>query len=607
MVLGFVSLAWSCQKGLPEGERVDRVVMVSYDGVGADLARGWIESGVATDPDGLTAMEQNGLAAERLRMVNPTLTSVNHLALVTGKQPSDTGVVSNTYHTPDSPIGATRSGFSTTSDTDTLWVAARRQGVPVGILLWPGVDAGALDRMGDFGVLWPDAPLVPSAILDLDPSTAGTTGELMSKDGVQPLVWSLEIDLVGAEPAVVAIEVAAYDGAPDGQSRYDTLAARRADEQGWRLAGEREWFQIVFEARSGSDFRSHRFALWCKSLHLDRFSGGVRFYRGAGWRLKAYPDEFEDRLTEVVGPWPGLPDEDLLEEWWLDYSQGIDLDTFLEQIERLDRYLDSIAKWVIAEQDFRLLLAYHPGPDEYQHTSLIVEPDQWSYSPGKAVAAREGLKRVGRSVDRSVGELWRALDGERTALVVVSDHGHVPIHDVVNINSVLADEGLLEVVSEDGRTRVAPTSPMVAVTSGANAHIYLNLEGREPEGVVSRADAHELLARTGKVLADLTQDGEPIVERAFTRVEARDFGLDHPSSGDLIAFLRPGFAFSWTLSGPAIEPSRYYGQHGYLATHDALCGMLSVRGAGVKRGSRNEIHATEVAPLVARWIGFELR
>jgi len=344
---------------------------------------------------------------------------------------------------------------------------------------------------------------------------------------------------------------------------------------------------------------------WSKPLHLDRIRGALRLYRGALWRLVAYPSEFEDRLAEAVGPWPGLPDDGLLSEWWLDMGRGIDLDTYLEQVERLDRYLDRIAEWVIANEQFRLLLAYHPGADEYQHSSLIVEPDQWAYTPGTAVAAREGLKRVGRSLDRSVGVLWRALDGSRDALLVVSDHGQVPIHDVVHFNRVLEEQGLVEVSEENGRRRIAASSPMAAMASGGCAHLYLNLVGREPTGVVAPAEADELLRRAAKILSDLTVEGEPVVERIYSRDEAASIGLDHRNSGDLVVFLKPGYAGSRELVGEPIEPSRYYGQHGYLADHRAMDGILYARGVGVRPGT-GEMRTTEVAPLVASWLGFGL-
>jgi hypothetical protein len=474
--------------------------------------------------------------------------------------------------------------------------------------MWPAADAGAVDRMGDVGVVWPRLPLAASEVLELEPGGAGTTGELISKDGVAPLRWTVELTLERAEPPAVSIEVATYDGTPDGQPRFDTVAARVAGGDGtWWLAGEREWLSLELEARGALDSRPRRYALWAKPLLLDRVGGGVRFYRGAVWRLAGYPDDFEDRITDAVGPFPGVPDQRLLADWWLDMSTGIDLDTFVEQAERLDRYLDRIGEWVLANDEARLVMAYHPTADEYQHASLLLAPDQWAYTPGSALAAREGLKRIGGSIDRSVAAMWSALDPSRDALVVVSDHGVGPVHSEVRILLALEAAGLVEVVDDDGGRRVAPTSPMAAAISGGCAHLYLNLAGREPGGVVARAEAGELLARAARAVADLEQDGRPVAERIVKRAEAAELGLDHPNSGDLIVFLRPGFAGSSRLDGEVIAPSSLYGQHGHLASHNAMCGVLFARGAGIVPAQLEEMAATEVAPLVARWLGFELR
>ncbi len=607
LALALVVVAPSCQnKGVPTEAKADRVIMVSYDGVGADLAWQWIDSGLATETNGLSGLAELGFSTRRLRMVNPTLTAVNHWALATGVSASETGIVSNRFHRPDTPITRTESGYTTSSEAPALWTAARRQGLRVGTLLWPGADAGSLDRMGDFGIVWPNSQLAPSEVVELDPAEAGTTGELISKDGVAPLLWRLDVALDNARPDGFILEIAAYDGSPDGSPRYDTVAARLAGDLSWSLAGEREWFVLEFEATAADDLRPWSYALWSKPLHLDRFSGSLRLLRGAAWRLHGYPDGFTQGLVDVVGPWPGVPDERLLGAWWLDMTDGVDLDTFLEQAERLDRYLDRIATWVAANEDFQLLLAYHPTPDEYQHIGLIVMPDQWAYTPGTALAAREGLKRIGRSVDRSVATLWTLVEPDRDLLVVVSDHGHSPIHDEVRVNRVLEQAGLVEMVDDDGRRRISPSTPMAAVTSGGTANIYLNLEGREPGGVVERSEAGELLARAARALADLEQDGKPVVERILKRAEAAEVGLNSPNSGDLIVFLKPGFATSWQLDGEPIAPAPYYGQHGYLASHDAMCGMMFARGAGIRPRQIDELPATEVAPLVASWLGFEL-
>ena len=580
--------------------------MLSLDGVGADLAWRWIADGTAAAPGGLKDLPRSGLSAERLRMTNPTLTAVSHAALVTGRTAAATGIVSNSFHRPGTPITRRVSGFTASSDAETLWQAARRQGLRVGTLVWPGADAGALDRMGDFGAFWPVRPLAPSAVLDLEPEAAATTGEVPSNDGLPPLLWRLRLDLPSAVPGSVEALVALVDAERDGRPRYDTVAVRLSDETAWRYLGEREWFDLGFEALGEDDLRPRRYAAWCKIVHIDRMRGTLRLYRGAAWRLMAYPDAFEDRLTEAIGPWPGPLDGRLVADWWLDLEAGIDLDTLLEQGERLDRYLDRMAEWVIAEEEFDLLLAYHPFADEYQHTSLITQELQWAFSPGRALAGREGLKRVGRSLDESVAALWARLDPERDALVVVSDHGMAPIFQEVRANRVLADAGLLKLTRE-GRPRIAADTPMVTTPNAGCIHLYLNLVGREPGGVVDPAEAPELLRRAARVFADLEVEGRPAVERIFNREEAAAVGLDHPNTGDLVIFLAPGFTASSRLDGPALEPSRYYGQHGYLAHHDEMCGMLFARGAGIKRTRRAEMPVTAVAPMVASSLGIDLQ
>ena len=606
---GLLCLAAGCQSGGPkEDVRADRVILVSYDGVGADLAWRWIVDGVMTEPNGLAAMAQEGFSVRRLRMADPTLTAVNHAVLATGKMPSETGVVSNSFRPAGAALGERVNGFNHVPEVPTLWSAARAGGLRVGSLLWPAGAGGSGADAADFGLLWPMRPAAPSAVLELDAETAGTTGELPSADGVETLAWPLVFDFAdGAEPESVEFLVALVDGNPDGRARWDTVGIRDPETGDWTLHGERDWFDVETELRLPDVLGRNRWASWSKVVHIDPLRGRLRVYRGAMWRTVAWPEDFENELTAAIGPWPGAPDDPLLEDWWLDASVGIDLDVYIEQIERLDRWIDAAAAWVAANDEFDLLLTYHPGPDEYQHTSLIVDEKQWAWSPGRALAAAEGLKRVGRSVDRSVDHLWSLLDPDRDLLVAVSDHGHLPIHDELSPNLALAEFGLVDVeAAAGGRPWVAPSSPMVAVSHGAATHIYLNLKGRDVGGVVDRSEAGELLLRAAKVLADLSSDGRPVVEKVVARDELAELGLDHPSSGDLVVFLTPGFTASNRLTGETISPTRYYGQHGFLAGHDGVSGMLFARGVGVKNKRVDELPATAVAPLVARLLGISL-
>jgi hypothetical protein len=418
-----------------------------------------------------------------------------------------------------------------------------------------------------------------------------------------PLLWTVPLPLPEGAAAPVSLLLVATDMTPDGRPRYDTVAQRLSSSEAWTYHKELDWFSLEQLARGADDDRPYTYGSWTKVMRLERFRGQMRLFMGPFYRLLAYPEAFRAELEQEVGFWPGPPDQWLLGDWWLDATKGIDLDTFLEQLVRLDRWLDQVSRHVIENHDFRLLLAYHPAPDEYQHMGLIVDPRQWAYSPGRAVAAAEGLKQVGASMDDSVADAWQALDPSRDALVVLSDHGLVPIHDQVAANRVLADAGLTELVEEGGRLRVADSSPMRAISAGACAHLYLNLEGREPGGVVSQQRAPELLHQAARAFARLEEDGLPLIEQIFTREEAAEVGLRSPNSGDLVLFVRPGYTFSMFAEGEPVQPTRYYGQHGHLSHHDALAAIFFARGAGIPDGRRKELQMVQVAPLVASWLG----
>jgi predicted AlkP superfamily phosphohydrolase/phosphomutase len=595
----------ACRTGAPEGARAARVVMVSFDGLGAPLLDRWLANPTIATPGGLGGMADQGLKAERVRMVNPTLTAVNHASLITGALPAKTGVVSNTYRTRGDSLNRRTNGFGAASEVPPLWVRTRDAGLRTGILLWPGADFSTRDLSGDFGISWPVTPLLRPELVELDPIKAQAEPELPSVDGMETLRWRLPVVVAGEQR--IQIEIAVMDAEPDGRSRYQTIAVRTEGEVSWRYLKEREWFETTLKATGPGDLGDEVYGAWSKILHLDIHRGGLRLYRGAFNRLLAFPRSFSDRLTPVVGPWPGVPDEKGLQAWWLDMGTGIDLDTYVEQVERLDRYLDAVATWVMDNEDFDFLLAYHPSPDEFLHAGLIVEKDQWAWSEGAAFAAREALNRCGRSIDRSVVGLWSGLNPVEDVLVVVSDHGLMPLHDEVLLNRALADAGLVETVEKHGRLRVADTSPLAVVTSGGMGHVYCNIKGRDPGGVVPRKEAGELLRRAARVLADIGVEGEPVIETIADREELAALGLDHPNSGDLVVFLKPGYAASSRLDGKVIRPSRYYGQHGYLNHHDALCGIFMARGTAAGRGRLKEIQSIDIVPRVASWLGLSKR
>ena len=142
----FILLASACGQhpGAPSSPRTadarhDAVVLVSLDG----FRWGYLQRPFA---ENLRRLAREGVHAERMVPVFPSLTFPNHYSIVTGLYPEHHGIVSNTMF--DSTLGTFR--ISDTSAVrnpawwggEPIWVTAEKQGVHAGAFFWPGSEAG---------------------------------------------------------------------------------------------------------------------------------------------------------------------------------------------------------------------------------------------------------------------------------------------------------------------------------------------------------------------------------------------------------------------------------------------------------------------------------
>lgn len=132
---------------------------------------------------------------------------------------------------------------------------------------------------------------------------------------------------------------------------------------------------------------------------------------------------------------------------------------------------------------------------------------------------------------------WAGAEG---SLLLLSECREAPVHSYVNLNNALRNLGILE-VSGSGNIYWEET---LAYHAG-HGQIWLNLEGREPGGIVVPGEEYTqtcqalLRALPGKVLD--SQTGEPIIEHVYRRDELYqgDYLFRAP---DLVVVLRPGYA-----------------------------------------------------------------
>ena len=124
-------------------------------------------------------------------------------------------------------------------------------------------------------------------------------------------------------------------------------------------------------------------------------------------------------------------------------------------------------------------------------------------------------------VDGLVANLLRHADDE-TAVLVVSDHGAKRMDGGIRINEWLRQEGLLGLQREpEGRSSTRDcgidwSRTKVWAEGGYYSRVFLNVEGREPDGTIPAADYErfrdELAAR---ICAIPDEQGNPIPTKVF--------------------------------------------------------------------------------------------
>lgn len=121
-----------------DAERKETVILVSFDGFRWDYLKM-----NRTNTDHFNAIIKEGVQAEYVRNVFPTVTFPNHYTLVTGLYPESHGLVSNSMYDPilnDNFSMRTNDSKWWNTFSEPLWITNEKQGQKSGMCFWPGYD-----------------------------------------------------------------------------------------------------------------------------------------------------------------------------------------------------------------------------------------------------------------------------------------------------------------------------------------------------------------------------------------------------------------------------------------------------------------------------------
>ncbi len=229
---------------------------------------------------------------------------------------------------------------------------------------------------------------------------------------------------------------------------------------------------------------------------------------------QAVPYTYPPELASQVTAW--IPDF-LLD---VPHFRSDDKARILSNIYSLCNQRFTLAEKLLQQESPDFLMLVDMGVDRIHHSFWKpMDPQHPQHEPNSPYAA--AIHDYYCHVDRRVGELVAQCSDE-TAVLVVSDHGARPLLGGICINEWLIQAGYLTLAEH-------PDTPLpldqVAVdwsrtkawgAGGYYGRIFLNVKGREPQGVIALADYEKERTELAERLSTLSDpNGQPLGTQVF--------------------------------------------------------------------------------------------
>jgi predicted AlkP superfamily phosphohydrolase/phosphomutase len=229
--------------------------------------------------------------------------------------------------------------------------------------------------------------------------------------------------------------------------------------------------------------------------------------------------------------------------------------------------------YAINNYDDGLLFFYFSSSDLQSHIFWWDSDDKHPIRSGpEAQAQFAHVRRLYQKLDAVIGDLIDRY-GRTATIIVMSDHGFANFGKQFNLNTWLRTNGYLGPAECTSIQRDVDWSQTMAYGLGING-LYLNMKGRERDGIVEPGDQREAL------LADLAERLEAVVDEEGKSVIRGVYRADRIYKGqatalapDLIIGYRRGYRASWaTIQGELTEEITLDNDSAWSADHcaDAL-------------------------------------
>ncbi|HYA48814.1 MAG TPA: alkaline phosphatase family protein, partial [Burkholderiales bacterium] len=191
-----------------------------------------------------------------------------------------------------------------------------------------------------------------------------------------------------------------------------------------------------------------------------------------------------------------------------------DRDQILKEIIAMTEKRFAVMEWLIAEKPWNLFMFVEIGVDRMHHAFWkFMDPAHHLHEPGNRF--ENAIFDYYKLLDRLIGRLL-ARAGQDTIVLVVSDHGAKRMKGAFCVNEWLIEQGDLAVKERPTKPTSLDDLPIdwpktkAWAWGGYYARIFLNVEGREPQGIIPPEDYEkERDALAARLRAIRGPNGEP--------------------------------------------------------------------------------------------------
>ena len=296
----------------------------------------------------------------------------------------------------------------------------------------------------------------------------------------------------------------------------------------------------------------------------------------------------------------------------------LDWETVDEELLDEARWWSNAAKIAMQETNAELLYLHWHLPDLIGHKFVPwVDPTGTAYTPERAEEGWKQIRNCYRAIDRFVGDFLGQFSLAENVIAIVAEHGMPANKKAVALVNAFKDKGWLK-LTPDGQGVIWPESKLFFEQN----HLWINLQGREPTGVVPPEEYTKLRGEIQQAMRDIKdpKTGEHSFSFVLTREEAPMVGLWGKHIGDLVFCYAGGYRWAGAEVLQRGDKQVVFpcegGNHGpMIPTYEtevaSVYGTLILAGAGVRKGisekaSRKGSRCTaDVAPTLAYLLGID--